>query len=172
GDQIVDRVRDLHILLVLDNCEQVIEAAAALAGRIARETSRAVVLTTSREPLRIDSEHLIPVRPLPAGASDDASTRLFVERARAAREDAVSGGDDLADVVYLCDRLDGLPLAIELAAARTAELGIADITKALDAKIDVLATRRGVARHASMKTVVDWSYGLLDEPDQATFEAL
>ena len=118
ADQVVMRLGDQRLLLVLDNCEQVIDAAAVLAARIASETPRVVVLATSRAPLRIDPEHLIAVAPLTTGSRDSAATRLFVERARAACPDAVSGDEDLDEVVRVCERLDGLPLAIELAAAR------------------------------------------------------
>ncbi|MUN35796.1 BTAD domain-containing putative transcriptional regulator [Actinomadura litoris] len=148
------------LLLVLDNCEHLVAGVAALAARLLAASPDLRVLATSREPLGITGEHLWPVRPL----DGDAAVRLFTERAEAVRP-GVAG--DPGTIRRICAALDDLPLAIELAAARTRTLDLADLASRLD---DRLAGRLGVPtrgartadeRHRTLRSVVAWSWDLL-----------
>ena len=158
-----------RVLLVLDNCEHVLDAVAAVVDVLAAECPQLRILSTSREPLAVDGERVIAVRPLDP-ASDAAD--LFEER-------AVAGGatvDALQRPLIreICQRLDGLPLAIELAAARVKSLGIPAIAAALDDRFTLLAAdrRRGEHRHRTMHANIDWSYQLLDGNEQQLFRWL
>src|SRR6185437_8935876 len=149
-------------LLVLDNCEHVVPAAAELVHALVSLSRDLRVLTTSRAPLGLSSEsvYLLPELDLPATAE------LFEQRARAARPDA----DLPADAVRaLCSRLDGLPLAAELAAARVRVMSAAEIARRLDDRFAVLrgGTRDAPRRHRTLHAVIDWSWNLLDPAGQA-----
>lgn len=157
-------------LLVLDNCEHVIDGAAELAHRLAARCPTVRLLATSREPLGVPAEQVVPVAPLdPSGAGIE----LFAERAAAvsATFDATL---DHHDAVEICRRLDGLPLAIELAAARTASLTTADLVARLDDRLRLLAARRrGVDdRHRTLRATLQWSYDLLARSEQDLFADL
>ena len=149
---------DEQTLLIVDNCEHVVDAAAEAIDVLTAECPALHVLATSREPLGIDGEHVKQVRSL-----DPATTasELFRQRATAAGAD----GSDLDDaaIEHICERLDGIPLAIELAAARASTLGIPAVTAALDDRFSLLhgGRRRAVDRHATMRATIDWSYRLL-----------
>src|SRR5262249_3940291 len=120
AEVLVQHLRERRLLLVLDNFEQVLEAAAEVVG-VLKECPGVTVLATSREPLAVDGEHELLVPPLDVDAASPGSlegVQLFVERARAVRADFQATGDDLATVAAICRRVDGLPLAIELAAAQ------------------------------------------------------
>jgi predicted ATPase len=171
-ESIVAGLRARQTLLVLDNCEDVIDGAAALAQAIAEGCPHVRVLATSRDGLRLGHGHerLIAVAPLaPAGPG----VELFNERAS-----AVSAGyDPLAgrrDVEEICRRLDGVPLAIELAAARTTSLAPADLLARLDDHLPVLVggPRTGAARHRTLRATIGWSYDLLSPPEQSLFQRL
>jgi predicted ATPase/DNA-binding SARP family transcriptional activator len=160
-------------LLVLDNCEHVADAVARLVEAVTRGAPGVDLLLTSREPLRVDGEHVVAVHPL----APAAAARLLSDRMRAAGQP----GDklDRADLVAeLCRRLDGLPLALELAAARSVTLGLRGLLDALDPAgaqpLDVLrgGRRTASARHRSLRDVVAWSHGLLDDGQRALFERL
>ncbi|WP_019631994.1 BTAD domain-containing putative transcriptional regulator [Actinomadura atramentaria] len=151
-------------LLVLDNCEHVVEDAAAFAVRVLAACSGLRVLATSREPLAVTGEHLWPVRPLPS----DAAVRLFAERAAAVRPGLVP---DEEQARRICRALDDLPLAVELAAARLRTLDAADLADRLGdrlGRLDVLDRRgRGAdARHLTLRAVVGWSWELLPADEQ------
>ena len=150
-------------LLVLDNCEHVIDQAAHVVDRLTAECAGLHVLATSREPLHVDGERVLGVRPL------DWSTdgiELFRQRAEAAGTDVSTL--DVEVIGHVCRRLDGLPLAIELAAARTAGLGLTAVANGLDDRFHLLSSgrRRAFDRHATMRATIDWSFRLLDPSEQ------
>ncbi len=170
-DQLSDALQTRNVLLVLDNCEHVLDAAAELSDRVLAACPGVVVLATSREPLEIAGEHIRVVAPLGTGAGSDAAT-LFVQRAAAAGGELLDAQD--ADVAALCARLDGIPLAIELAAARARTSSPAQTLARLDGHLDVLSgTRRRVPdRHQTLRAAITWSYELLTERERALFDRL
>ncbi|ETK32412.1 ATP-binding protein, partial [Microbispora sp. ATCC PTA-5024] len=155
------------LLIVLDNCEHVIGAAAALADRLLAECPNVRVLATSREPLGITGETLWPVRPLDLGPA----VRLFADRARAVRP-GYRVEDERDAVERICGGLDGMPLAIELAAARLRALTAAQIADRLGDRFRLLTggSRTAMPRHQTLRAVVEWSWDLLDE-DERTLAA-
>ncbi|MCI4066838.1 LuxR C-terminal-related transcriptional regulator [Micromonospora sp. R77] len=164
---ITDRLGRGRRLLVLDNCEHLLDPVASLVERILSACPEVTVLVTSRERLAVPGEQVVPVAPLPLGT--DAVT-LFLDRARAAE---VGFDPDPAVVVELCTRLDGMPLAIELAAARSASLGPAGLLAALDDVLRLLAGGRGPdRRHRSLRAVIGWSHDLLDDEERRLFRRL
>lgn len=170
GQTVVEYLADRELLLVLDNCEHVLDAVAELVGSVLRHCPQVVVLATSREPLGVDGERILPVEPL---APADAAT-LFTDRARGHRPDL--SADDRADgaVAEICRRLDGLPLGIELAASRMRVMTAVEVADRLAVGMRVVSGRaRGVpARHQSLVAAVDWSYRLLSAGEQALFAQL
>jgi predicted ATPase len=180
----VASAREARALIVLDNCEHLIEAAARVAELITDRCPEVAIVATSREPLGVDGEQVVAVGPLAVPAAntagtlgellDNESVRLFVERAGAARE-GFSLTDDNADAIAsVCRRLDGIPLAIELAAARTQSMSTHSILERLDERFRLLAQRRrtALARHQTLRAAVDWSYDLLDPAEQRAFARL
>jgi predicted ATPase/DNA-binding CsgD family transcriptional regulator len=154
-------------LLVLDNCEHVIDEAATFAERILAACPGTRVLVTSRERLGIPGERSVPISPLPLGSDAE---RLFGDRALAADPEFVAEPVVIAE---LCARLDGMPLAIELAAARGASLGTTGLLAALEDALRLLSGGRGGdERHRSLRAVLSWSYDLLDEEEQTLFRRL
>ncbi len=155
-------------LLVVDNCEHVIDAAAAVVDALATACPELRIVATSREALAVDGEQVVNVRPLPITT---AAVELFRERAAAA---GVTLGDGhRAAIEALCARLDGLPLAIELAAARAATLGVAAIVDGLDDQALLRSGRRGASgRHGTMQATIEWSYRMLDPDEQRLFRRL
>ncbi|MFJ2917262.1 ATP-binding protein [Streptomyces sp. NPDC087307] len=154
-------------LLILDNCEHVIDAAATLAETLLTHCPQLRILATSREPLGVPGESVRPVGPLPA----DPAHRLFAERARAVRPGFDLGqgaGGDADAVAEICRRLDGQPLAIELAAARLRMLGPRQIADRLDDRFRLLTggSRTVLPRQQTLRAVVDWSWDLLDEDER------
>jgi predicted ATPase/class 3 adenylate cyclase len=170
-DQLVDALGDRPALVVLDNCEHVLDAAAAVADRVLDACPRVRVVATSRAPLEVADEYLHVVGPLEATAGSDA-VRLFVERSHAAGADGLDPTDPT--IVALCARLDGMPLAIELAAARTRTLSPAEILARVDRRLDAFGGhRRGTPeRHHTLRATIDWSYELLDGPARSLFDRL
>jgi predicted ATPase/DNA-binding CsgD family transcriptional regulator len=158
------------VLLVLDNCEHVVDAAANLAAELLTSCAGVRILATSREPLEVNGETIWRVAPL--GPED--SYRVFVERARQRQPDFLPGADTDATITRLCERLDGLPLAIELAAARVSVMSPEEILSGLELQLGVLAggARRTPARHRTARATVEWSYELLDPAEQGAFRAL
>jgi predicted ATPase len=155
-----------RLLLVLDNCEHVLDAAAELVEAILAHTTSLRVMATSREGLRVAVEHLWPVPSLDvAGGANSAAVELFVERARAVVPGfGLGGDDDAAAVVEICRRLDGIALAIELAAARMVSMNPAEVRDRLGDRFRLLSgSRRGLARHQTLRQAVGWSYDLLDD---------
>jgi predicted ATPase/DNA-binding SARP family transcriptional activator len=169
-ESIVAALRQRRALLVMDNCEHVIDGAAELVHAVAERCPNVRILATSREGLGLRGEQLVVVAPLePAGPG----VELFNERASAA-----SGTFDPAanrhDVEEICRRLDGVPLAIELAAARIGNLSLEDLVERLDDRLRLLTGgRRGsVERHRTLRATIQWSYDLLTPPQQAMFRCL
>jgi len=160
--------RDL--LLVLDNCEHVIDAAAALAADLLTSCAGVRILATSREPLDVNGETIWRLDPL---GPEDAH-RVFMERARQRQPDFVPRPDTDAAIARLCERLDGLPLAIELAAARVSVLSPEEILSGLETRLGVLAGagRLAPAHHRTVRAAVAWSYDLLDRAEREAFRAL
>ena len=156
-------------LLVLDNCEHLLDAAAELVEAILEHSSTVRVLATSREGLGVADEQLWPVPALDvnAGVDSEAAT-LFAERAQhVAPEIAVSADDSAAAVVEICRRLDGIPLAIELAASRMLSMTVTELRDRLDDRFRLLVgSRRGLERHQTLRHAVQWSYELLDETEK------
>ena len=171
-DQLVEDLASRDLLLVLDNCEHVADAVAVIAERLLRETRNVTVLATSRERLRVDGEYRWPVRPLSTDGPESPAVRLFLDRARAA-DPAIGQSADAGEVAALCAGLDGLPLAIELAAARLPGTTIAELARNLDNRFGLLAAgRRGDDRHRSLRAVADWSYQQLPTAEQQLFDQL
>jgi predicted ATPase/DNA-binding winged helix-turn-helix (wHTH) protein len=172
-----------RLLLVLDTCEHVISAAAALSEAVLRAGGTLHLLATSREPLRAEGEWAYPVPPLavPAEDAEDADellryggVRLFVERLRAAEPHFALDRRRAATVAAICRRLDGIPLAIELAAARAAVLGVEEVATHLDDRFRILTGGRRTAlpRHQTLRATLDWSYELLSEPERVILRRL
>ena len=176
-------LKDRDLLMVLDNCEHVLSGCSALIDKLLRACAGLTVLTTSREPLGTPGETLFRLRPMGLPGPNDLDTvtvggseavSLFVERGRGADPDFSLTADVLPAVVEICRRLDGLPLAIELAAARLAVLSPADILERLDDRFRVLVDR-GTAtpvRHQTLAAAIDWSYGLLLPEEARLFRRL
>ncbi|MBM7819691.1 putative ATPase/DNA-binding SARP family transcriptional activator [Cellulosimicrobium cellulans] len=164
-EQVLDRVRGRDVLLVLDNCEHVLDGAAAWTADLLGAAPHLAVLTTSRSPLRLAAEHVYPLDALGADGGTGPAVRLFVERARAVRPGASLPP---AVVAQLCERLDGLPLAIELAAARVRTMSVEDVERHLDERFALLRSGDRLApdRHRTLEAVIEWSWNLLGETEQ------
>ncbi|MFD5622652.1 BTAD domain-containing putative transcriptional regulator [Streptomyces yangpuensis] len=167
--RLVEHCAHRSLLLVLDNCEHVVEAAAELAERLLTHCPGVRVLATSREPLGIPGETVRPVEPLPP----DPAHRLFADRGAAARA-GFTVDEDPAAVAEICARLDGLPLAIELAAARLRLLTPRQIADRLDDRFRLLTSgaRTVLPRQQTLRAVVDWSWDLLDEAERTVLRRL
>ncbi|UJR78170.1 BTAD domain-containing putative transcriptional regulator [Sandaracinus amylolyticus] len=167
---LVERWRDRPMLLVLDNCEHVVDAAAQLVDTLLRGCEQLSVLATSREPLGIAGERAWMV---PSLAPADA-TRLFVERARDVAPAFTLGPSNAEAIHEICRRLDGLPLAIELAAARVKLLAPEQILARLDDSFRLLTSRARTAipRHRTLRATIDWSYALLSAEEQLLLDRL
>ncbi len=170
-------IGDRRAMLVLDNCEHVIEAAAALVENIVRMCPDVYALATSRELLRIDGEYAYPVQALEVPAQDlessqdalaHSAVQLFVARTRSLRADFEPPGDKLPAIASICRQLDGIPLAIEFAAARAATLGIQQVAGRLDDRFALLTGGRRTAlpRHQTLRATLDWSYDLLPQAER------
>jgi predicted ATPase len=158
-----------QLLLILDNCEHLLDPTAEFAEHLLRRCKSVRVLATSREAMSVDGEHVHGLRSI----TDADAFRLFVDRARAVRDFEV---DDKSRVVVaeICERLDDIPLAIELAAARVVSMQPAEIAALLDERFRLLGggRRRGVERHQTLRATVEWSYSLLDDTERIVFDRL
>jgi predicted ATPase/class 3 adenylate cyclase len=177
ADVLVDALAHQDLLLVLDNCEQVIDTCAELAAALLRSCPRVHILATSREPLGVEGERVFRVPSLalapegvlaPAELLRYGAVRLFAERAVRQQPGFVLDASNAADVVALCRELDGMPLAIELATARLRSMSLSQIRARLDERFRLLvgSTRSAPARQQTLRATVDWSYGLLS-PDES-----
>ncbi|HZX02423.1 MAG TPA: BTAD domain-containing putative transcriptional regulator [Kribbella sp.] len=177
--RLVEVIGDRRVLLVFDNCEHLVQEVAGLVDSLLASCPRLRVLTTSREPLSIPGEHLHPVGPLdlpPEDATTDEypSMQLFVDRARAVRPDFQLTDSNREAVAEICRRLDGMPLAIELAAARLRALNPPQIVDRLADRFRLLTSgsRTALPRHQTLRAVVEWSWDLLDPDEQAVARRL
>jgi predicted ATPase/DNA-binding SARP family transcriptional activator len=175
-ERIVQAIGDKRLLLVMDNCEHLVGPAAALIDSLLAGCPELRVLATSREPLGITGEMLHPVGPLPMPVEDGMAAealrfpavRLFADRAAAARPGFTVDEATIGPVLHICRALDGIPLAIELAAARLRALSPDQIAARLDDRFRLLAagSRAALPRHQTLRAVVDWSWELLAEPER------
>jgi predicted ATPase len=183
AERVANALGGKQLILVLDNCEHVIEAAASMAGALLHANAAIRVLATSREPLRTEGEYLYRVPPLAVPAEDTdeveeflrhGAVRLFVARAQAADPRFSADRRSAAVAAAICRRLDGIPLAIELAAARGAALGIEELASRLDDRFRLLTGGRRTAlpRHQTLRATLDWSYELLPEPERVVLRRL
>jgi predicted ATPase/class 3 adenylate cyclase len=175
-ESLAEFLRTKQLLVVLDNCEHLLEPVAELVEFLQRDCAGLVVLATSREGLAVDGERMLPVPSLPSPPPDAApevagqadAVRLFVERASAADPDFSLTAENTAAVIQLCRRLDGVPLAIELAAARVVAMSPTELVQGLERRFDTLAggRRRAVQRHQTLRAAIDWSFDLLSEDER------
>ncbi|WP_163506024.1 LuxR C-terminal-related transcriptional regulator [Fodinicola acaciae] len=164
---VLDRLGRGPSLLVLDNCEHLSAVVATFVDRVLAACPETAVLATSRERLGVPGERTVALRPLPVGSDAE---RLFLDRAHSVDPDF---GAEPGVIAELCARLDGMPLAIELAAARSGALGAAGLLAGLGDQLRLLAGGRGtVVRHRSLRAVVDWSHDLLDDDERTVFRRL
>jgi non-specific serine/threonine protein kinase len=164
-------LRGKRLLLVLDTCEHLVDACATFADTVLRAAPGVTLLATSRQPLDAQGEHAFPLLPLPA---EDDAAELFAQRAAAVVPGFNVTAQNRADVVRLCQRLDGIPLAIELAAVRLRALPLAELVSQLESGIRLLTvSRRGTSpRHQTLRAAVEWSYRLCTPAERALWERL
>jgi predicted ATPase/DNA-binding SARP family transcriptional activator/Tfp pilus assembly protein PilF len=177
-------LRSKQLLLVLDNCEHLIVGCAQLADSLLSVCPNLKILATSREPLGLISEVLwsVPILSLPNPQRISLTDllmqyegiRLFVERACAVRSDFSLTERNALSIAQVCQRLDGMPLAIELAAARVKMMSVSEIAKRLDDRFNLLTggSRTALPRHQTLRAAIDWSYDLLSQPEQSFFNRL
>ncbi len=182
-ERLVEYLGSRRLLLVLDNCEHVIEAVAELVEAVRRGCPHIVVLATSREPLRVDGEQVRPVPPLAVpspssveacGVRRAAAVALFVTRAQAAAPGFALTDGNAAAVAQICRRLDGVPLALELAATRMPSMTPGEVANRLERRFRLLRSgqRTAATRHRSLQAAIDWSYALLDDDERQAFNRL
>ena len=179
---VVEFLRSRSVLIVLDNCEHVLDAGAQLAAAVLQGCPAVRVIATSREGLALEGEQVWPLRSLPVPGADETTqsialfdaARLFADRASMARKGFVIDGSNVGAVAEICRRLDGIPLAIELAAARVSAMRPADIAARLGERFRLLTggRRTAVERHQTLRATVDWSYSLLGESERVVFDRL
>ncbi len=178
-DGLIAAIREREALLILDNCEHVIESAAAFADRVLGECRRLRILATSREPLGITGEALWQVEPLalpdaPGEIESSPAIRLLRDRAGAVRKDLGGDARTLSAMARICRALDGMPLAIELAAARLRTMTVEQLANRLDDRFRLLTSgsRTALPRHKTLRAVVDWSWELLTEAERMVLRRL
>jgi predicted ATPase/DNA-binding SARP family transcriptional activator len=181
-DWLTEMLAARSLLLVLDNCEHVLDAVARLAGRVLTQAPGVRILATSREPIGLTGETLFPVPSLPLPPQDadahqaagNPAVRLFADRAAAVRPGFRVDTETAGSVVRICRALDGIPLAIELAAARVRVLTPAQVAARLDDRFALLSvgTRGGLPRHQTLRAIVDWSWELLNDAERTVLRRL
>jgi predicted ATPase/class 3 adenylate cyclase/DNA-binding NarL/FixJ family response regulator len=182
-DTLIDGIRDRDLLLILDNAEQLLGAVAELAAAVIRSCPRICLLVTSREPLGISGEHVFRVPGLGVPPADLAapdllaafeSVQLFAEHAALHQRGFIVDDANAAAVAAICARLDGIPLALQLAAARLDSLSAAEINARLDQRFRLLTTgnRSALPRHRTLRALIDWSYDLLSSEERFVFDRL
>jgi predicted ATPase len=171
-ESITQALSGRRLLLVLDNCEHILDAVADLVAQILARTTTVKVVATSREGLRVGAEQLWSVPPLDVTAgAESAAVALFVERAQAVNPALVFDAADSSAVIEICRRLDGIALAIELAAARMVSMSAQDLRDRLGDRFRLLSgSRRGLERHQTLRQAVGWSYDLLGADERAVLE--
>ncbi|HEX4831975.1 MAG TPA: LuxR C-terminal-related transcriptional regulator [Trebonia sp.] len=167
------QLAEFELLLVLDTCEHLGDACAALAATLLDSCPDLRILATSREPLGAGGEHVVVVAPLDASAASSDAVELLLDRARSAVPGYALTAGNAAAVVRLCQKLDGIPLAIELAAVRLRSLTADEITDRLDDRFRILGTARtSTGRHRTLRAAVDWSYELCTPAEQRLWRVL
>ncbi|MFQ6326315.1 BTAD domain-containing putative transcriptional regulator [Nocardia sp. CWNU-33] len=182
AELLCEALADQELLLVLDNCEHVVDYAADLAELLLGAAPKLHILATSREQLRLPGEDIVAVEPLTVPTRDadlteleqSSAVKLFLTRARASARDFVLDTDTAAPIATLCRRLDGIPLALELAATRVRALGVHEMVARLDDRFRLLATghRGAPPRQQTLTAMIDWSWGLLDNNERAVLRRL
>jgi non-specific serine/threonine protein kinase len=181
---LIEYLRDRRLLLILDTCEHLLDACADLVQAVLREAPGVSVLATSRQPLDMAAEHIFPIGPLPvpehdalpagslAGSGD--AIELFALRAASARTGFEVTADTAADVIRVCRRLDGIPLAIELAAVQLRTLPLSELVKRLDHRFAVLTGGRpgALPRHQTLRTAIEWSHELCTAAERRLWRRL
>ncbi len=181
--QLLGHLKTRRLLLVLDNCEHTTEAVAHVAAAILRECPGVVILATSRERLGAAGERLFRLRPLPFPAADDATptqalaydaVRLFIDRATAVVEGFAADASNIPTIVRICARLDGIALAIEMAAPRLRILTLAQVEQRLNERFRLLVApdRNAVPRQRTLRSMIDWSYELLEDHERHLLQCL
>jgi predicted ATPase len=170
-ETVLDFLRSKELLLVLDNCEHLLDSVARLVDRIVHAAARVTVLATSREGLAVSGERMVA---LPSLDIEGEAVSLFVERAADARSGFALTPENAAAVAQICARLDGIPLAIELAAARVQAMTPAEIAARLDDQFRLLSSgrRTAVERHQTLRRAIDWSYDLLSDDERRVLQRL
>ncbi|MFF4233606.1 ATP-binding protein [Streptomyces sp. NPDC001820] len=183
-DMLCDHLRDARSLVVLDNCEHILDSCAALTAHLLRAAPRLCVLATSRQPLGVYGESVLSVPALavpgprqslsPAAADHYAALKLFQRRAKEASPDFTLGPENLETVIRLCRQLDGIPLAIELAAARLRTLTPQELLRRLEERLDLSADhiRADLPRHETLRASIDWSFDLCSPGEQRLWARL
>jgi len=168
---VLDHLRQRRLALILDTCEHLVDGCAAFAATVLRDAPEVTLLAASRQPLDAPGEHAVLVPPL---RIEDEAVELFAQRSAAVLPEFEVTAANRADVVRLCKRLDGIPLAIELAAVRLRALPLTDLADRVEAGFGVLAaSRRGtIERHATLRAAVEWSYGLCTAPERLLWRRL
>lgn len=173
-DAVVDHLRDRTALIVLDTCEHLIDACALLADLLLRAAPGVALLATSRQPLDVAGEHTLPIAPLPLHGDGGDALRLFEQCAAAAVPGFTVDADNRADALRLCRRLDGMPLAIELASVRLRVLDLRQLLERLEDRFRLLGLgQRSVpSRHQTLRTAIEWSHELCTGPERALWARL
>jgi predicted ATPase len=184
-DALLEYLRDRRLLLILDTCEHLLDACAALAQTVMRDAPGVTVLATSRQPLDMPGEHTFPIGPLPVPDSDwlpvtgdtlagGDAVELFALRAGNAVPGFAITPENTADVIRLCRRLDGIPLAIELAAVQLRVLPLRELLYRLNHRFTVLAGRRpgALPRHQTLRTAIEWSHELCSDAERRLWARL
>jgi predicted ATPase/DNA-binding CsgD family transcriptional regulator len=177
-DAVLADLSDRHLLLILDTCEHLIDACAMFAEAVVARAPRVTLLATSREPLDVSGENACPVAPLPVPSQPEedaiagSAAELFLQRASAAVPGFTATFDDLPDVIRLCRRLDGIPLAIELAAVRLRALPLEELAGRLDQRLALLTSGQRGGRHRTLRDAISWSHDLCTPAEQAMWERL
>jgi predicted ATPase len=183
-DTVVDFLKSTHVLLVLDNCEHLISACAQLTDKLLRSSKSLRVLVTSQEPLAIAGEAVFRVsslglpdpqgQPDPESLSKHEAVELFLDRARSVKSTFAIGSSNALALAKLCVQLDGIPLAIELAASRASVLSVEQIAARISDRLTLLTggSRTALPRHQTLLAAIDWSYNLLSESEKILFRRL
>ena len=170
--QVVDHLADREALVILDNCEHVIDGCARFADGFLTKAGQSVLLATSREALGVDGEATMLLGPLGADGSDAPAVRLFADRAASADHRFVVDDTNAETLAAVCRRLDGIPLGIELAAARITMMTLAEIEAGLDDRFAMLVGGRRPPRHRTLHATLDWSFNLLHDDEQRVLQSL
>jgi predicted ATPase/DNA-binding SARP family transcriptional activator len=171
-DQVLGYLSNREALVILDNCEHLIDECATFAERFLSVNGQTTLLATSRESLNVDGERAIVLGSLASDTAESPGVRLFAERAVAADATFALTNDNIAALALLCTRLDGMPLAIELAAARVTVMTPAELLAGLNDRFQLLSGGRRRHRQRTMEATLDWSYDLLDPDEQRVFRSL